>query len=148
MKKNKKIFSNGQLGCPLRYYTLHTNQEKEGDMYGAIERRQLILNVLCERRSETIDNLAFEFSVHRNTIKKDIEVLSFYFPLFTTKGTGGGVHIVEGYRLGMKYLTDRQCEVLEILSKRLSGEEKLVILEILKTFKKPQGGKIARKTNT
>lgn len=42
-------------------------------MYGTIERRQLILNVLCERRTETIDNLAFEFSVHRNTIKKDIE---------------------------------------------------------------------------
>ena len=94
-------------------------------MYGTIERRQLILNVLCERRTETIDNLAFEFSVHRNTIKKDIEVLSFYFPLFTTKGTGGGVHLVDGFRLGMKYLTDKHYTVLKGISERLSGEEKI-----------------------
>ena len=39
-------------------------------MYETIERRQLILNILCERRYETMDNLALEFSVHRNTIKK------------------------------------------------------------------------------
>ena len=103
-------------------------------MYGTIERRQLILNVLCERRTETIDNLAFEFSVHRNTIKKDIEVLSFYFPLFTTKGTGGGVHLVDGFRLGMKYLTDKQYTVLKGISERLSGEEKIVVQEILKIF--------------
>ena len=110
-------------------------------MYGTIERRQLILNVLCERRSETIDNLAFEFSVHRNTIRKDIEVLSFYFPLFTTKGTGGGVHLVDGFRLGMKYLTDKQCTVLKEISEELSGEKKVVVLEILKTFAYPIGVK-------
>ena len=102
-------------------------------MYGTIERRQLILNVLCERRTETIDNLAFEFSVHRNTIKKDIEVLSFYFPLFTTKGTGGGVHLVDGVRLGMKYLTDKQYEILYQISERLDGEEKTVVLGIFLT---------------
>ena len=107
-------------------------------MYGTIERRQLILNVLCERRTETIDNLAFEFSVHRNTIKKDIEVLSFYFPLFTTKGTGGGVHLVDGFRLGMKYLTDKQYEILYQISERLDGEEKTVVLGILKTFAYPK----------
>ena len=117
-------------------------------MYGTIERRQLILNILCERRSETIDNLAFEFSVHRNTIKKDIEVLSFYFPLYTTKGTGGGVHIVDGFRLGMRYLTDKQCAILESLASRLEGEEKSIVLEIIRIFKKPQGGKIAQKNNT
>ena len=114
-------------------------------MYGTIERRQLILNVLCERRTETIDNLAFEFSVHRNTIKKDIEVLSFYFPLFTTKGTGGGVHLVDGFRLGMKYLTDKQYTVLTGISERLSGEEKIVVQEILKIFAYPIGEKNGKK---
>ena len=117
-------------------------------MYGTIERRQLILNVLCERRTETIDNLAFEFSVHRNTIKKDIEVLSFYFPLFTTKGTGGGVHLVDGFRLGMKYLTDKQYEILYQISERLDGEEKTVVLGILKTFAYPKKGVDGKKSNT
>lgn len=117
-------------------------------MYGTIERRQLILNVLCERRTETIDNLAFEFSVHRNTIKKDIEVLSFYFPLFTTKGTGGGVHLVDGFRLGMKYLTDKQYMVLKEISEELSGEKKVVVLEILKTFAYPKKGVDGKKAST
>ena len=117
-------------------------------MYGTIERRQLILNVLCERRTETIDNLAFEFSVHRNTIKKDIEVLSFYFPLFTTKGTGGGVHLVDGFRLGMKYLTDKQYEILYQISERLDGEEKTVVLGILKTFAYPKRGVDGKKSST
>lgn len=117
-------------------------------MYGTIERRQLILNVLCERRTETIDNLAFEFSVHRNTIKKDIEVLSFYFPLFTTKGTGGGVHLVDGFRLGMKYLTDKQYEILYQISERLDGEEKTVVLGILKTFAYPKKGVDGKKSST
>ena len=106
-------------------------------MYETIERRQLILNILCERRYETMDNLALEFSVHRNTIRKDVEVLSFYFPLYTTKGTGGGVYIVDGFRLGMKYLTDKQSEVLERLSKAVGEKDAEILQSIIKTFKKP-----------
>ena len=106
-------------------------------MYGTIERRHLILNILCERRHETIENLALEFSVHRNTIQKDVEVLSFYFPLYTTKGTGGGVHIVEGFRFGTRYLTDKQYELLERLLEMLEGADKEVLNTIIKTFKKP-----------
>lgn len=106
-------------------------------MHGTIERRQLILNILCERRHETIENLALEFSVHRNTIRKDVEVLSFYYPLYTTKGTGGGVHIVNGFRLGTRYLTEKQCELLERLLKTLEGVDKEVLHTIIKTFKKP-----------
>ena len=98
------------------------------------ERRQEIIDILCKRRYETIDNLAFEFSVDRRTIRRDIEVLSISFPLYTKKGIGGGVHIVEGFRLGMKYLTDKQYEILYQISERLDGEEKTVVLGILKTF--------------
>ena len=37
------------------------------------ERREAILEVLCKRRQETIDNLAQEFGVSRRTIRYDIE---------------------------------------------------------------------------
>ena len=55
-----------------------------------------ILAIMCERRYETMANLASEFSVDRRTIRRDIEILALSFPLYTTKGTGGGVYIVNG----------------------------------------------------
>ena len=36
------------------------------------ERREAILKVLCQRRQDKIDNLAFEFGVSVRTIKNDI----------------------------------------------------------------------------
>ena len=75
-------------------------------------------------------------------------MLSFYFPLFTTKGTGGGVHLVDGFRLGMKYLTDKQYEILYQISERLDGEEKVVVSGILKTFAYPKKGVDGKKSST
>lgn len=117
-------------------------------MKSAIERRQKILEILSERRYEKMTNLAIELSVSRRTICYDIEHLSSSFPLYTETGTYGGVYVADGFKYGMKYLTDRQCDVLDILSKRLEGEERSVVLEILKIYKKPQGGRIAKKKNT
>lgn len=41
---------------------------------------EAILEVLCKRRQETIDNLAQEFGVSRRTIRYDIEELSCAYP--------------------------------------------------------------------
>ena len=93
-------------------------------MMKTTERRLAILHILCERRKETIDNLAFELKVCRNTIKTDIFVLSLSYPIYTVSGVGGGIHIMDGFRLGMKYLTDTQCELLEMLLETQEGEDK------------------------
>ncbi len=45
-------------------------------MQSALERRQELFEVMCERRHDTIDNLAFQFGVDRRTIERDIELLS------------------------------------------------------------------------
>ena len=42
-------------------------------MRSTAERRQMILQVLCERRSELAENLALEFDVSIRTIYYDIE---------------------------------------------------------------------------
>ena len=56
------------------------------------ERREAILKVLCQRRQDKIDNLAFEFGVSVRTIKNDIEELSLAYPIETVRGRyGGGV---------------------------------------------------------
>ena len=106
-------------------------------MKSTTERRMEIVAILCERRYETIANLAFEFSVTHRTIRRDIEILSLSFPFYTTKGTGGGVHTMDGFRLGMKYLTNAQCELLKRLLDTLKGADREVLEGIIKTFQKP-----------
>lgn len=45
-------------------------------MLKANERRQKILEILCVRRQETMENLAQEFNVTTRTIRNDIEELT------------------------------------------------------------------------
>ncbi len=108
-------------------------------MRATCERRQSILEYLCERRFETIDNLMSEFGASRSTIKRDIEILSLSYPLETKKGTGGGVYVAEGYSLGRKYLSDKQTELLEEICVTLSGEKRELMQTILKQFSLSKG---------
>lgn len=117
-------------------------------MIKTAERRIAILNILCERRKETLDNLAFELGVCKATVKRDIIVLSYSYPIYATPGIGGGIQVVDGFRLGMKYLTDKQYEILYQISERLDGEEKTVVLGILKTFAYPKKGVDGKKSST
>ena len=106
-------------------------------MRDTAERRMKILEVLCVRRHDTIKRLSEEFNVSERTIRYDIKVLECSYPLYTTQGTGGGVHVMDGYRLGMKYLTDEQAELLERICGNLEGRDLSIAKEILKIFKKP-----------
>ena len=101
------------------------------------ERRMLILDRLCERRHDFIKHLADEFHVTYRTIQTDLQVLSCSYPIYISRGTPGGIYVMDGYHLGMKYLTDEQCELLEKLSETLNGEDAALLKEILKTFRKP-----------
>ena len=107
-------------------------------MQSTAERRQMILQALCERRSELAENLAVEFGVTVRTIYNDIEILAYSYPIYTVQGVGGGIHIMDGFRLGMKYLTETQCELLERLLETQEGETKEILHSIIKTFKKPE----------
>ena len=106
----------------------------------ANERRMQILEVLCERRHETRENLANEFGVSKRTIEYDIQTLMLSYPIYTTQGGGGGIHVVDGYRFGKKYMTDKQTELLERLASSLTGEDLETMQSILKTFKEPRRG--------
>ena len=119
---------------------IRSSRAKEVDrtVQSALERRQEILEVLCERRRESVENLATEFGVNERTIRRDIEYMTLSYPIYTVPGKGGGVYVGEGYRLGKKYLTDKQAELLEELSKGLTGNELAVMQSILKTFKEPR----------
>lgn len=56
------------------------------------DRQQQIINLLCQRRSDTVQNLATELGVCERTIRRDIEELTLTYPLETVRGRyGGGV---------------------------------------------------------
>lgn len=106
----------------------------------SMERRMEILEVLCRRRSDTVENLANEFGVSKRTIKYDIEYLSLSYPVYTVQGHGGGVYIADGYRLGKKYFSQKQSEFLERIAEGLTGEDLEMMKGILKIFKEPKRG--------
>ena len=47
----------------------------------AVERRQQILELLCQRRKDTMQNLAAELGVSERTIRRDVEILTRSYPL-------------------------------------------------------------------
>lgn len=99
------------------------------------ERREAILKVLCQRRQDTIENLAFEFGVSVRTIKYDIEELTLAHPIETVRGRyGGGVKVADGYYVGRNYLKPNQQELLKRLSETLTGDDLQTMQSIFRDF--------------
>ena len=93
------------------------------------DRRKAIIDILSLRRHDKIDNLAFELKVSRRTIERDLILLSQEYPIYTTQGTGGGVHVMDGAQLNLENrFSTEQLELLQRLSKTLIGKD----IEIMK----------------
>ena len=104
----------------------------------AIERRQALIELLCERRFEKIENLAFEFSVNECTIRRDIQELSLTYPVYTKTGTYGGVYIADDYYIGKQYLSPEQMELLESYASKAPDAERKILLSIISKFGRKQ----------
>lgn len=117
---------------------IKTQTEKGVRKVKATERRQKLLETLCRQRHDKIDNLAFEFGVSERTIRRDIQELSLSYPIYTDcRRDSAGVHIEEGYRLNSHYLKSEQKAFLEEIAKRLTGEEREKMQEIIDRFGRP-----------
>lgn len=103
-------------------------------MQSAIERRQRIVEILNMRRSERLDNLAYELNVSKMTIRRDIEVLSCSYPIDTKQGNGGCVYVQDGFDMYERYLTEKQLELLDRLKETITGEDRKVMETIIKGF--------------
>ena len=105
----------------------------------ALERRQAIIELLCERRYEKLSNLAFEFNVSWRTICRDIQELSLSYPIYTDCSRGkAGVYIEEGYYLGKQFLREEEEELICRLIEEKSGEDRVRLIKILKRFGRPK----------
>ena len=72
-----------------------------------------ILSILLQQEKVTAPQLAREFEVSRRTIQRDIESLCRAgIPISTTQGAGGGVSIMEGYRVDRTVLTAPEMQAI------------------------------------
>ena len=108
------------------------------------ERRQLILEYLCEVRSTTRAQLMQEFHVSKNTVDRDLKLLMCSYPIETSRGNGGGVRIAEGYSLGLRYFNPVQLDLIQRLSKTLTGDDLATMQTILKKYTNPVAAKLGR----
>ena len=106
-------------------------------MIGTEERRRKIMMCLYQRRHDTMGNLAQEFSVSVRTIRRDIQILSLSYPIFTSRGSQGGVSVVEGcYYDRSSYLSASEEDTLESLCMVLEGRRLCDVRAILRKFGK------------
>ena len=71
-----------------------------------IDRLIGILSVLLQEEKTTAPELAERFEVTKRTINRDIEDLCRAgIPIQTTQGVGGGIRIMDGYRMDRTLLT-------------------------------------------
>lgn len=78
-----------------------------------IDRLIGILSILLQEEKTTAPELAKRFEVSRRTINRDIEALcKAGIPIMTTQGTGGGISIMDGYRMDRTILTSKDMQMI------------------------------------
>lgn len=78
-----------------------------------IDRLIGILSILLQEEKATAPELAKRFEVSRRTINRDIEDLCMAgIPIQTAQGAGGGICIMEGYRIDRTLLTSKDMQMI------------------------------------
>ena len=78
-----------------------------------IDRLIGILSILLQKEKTTAPELAERFEVSRRTINRDIEDLCRAgIPIRTAQGTGGGISIMDGYRMDRTILTSKDMQMI------------------------------------
>ena len=78
-----------------------------------IDRLIGILSVLLQKEKTTAPELADRFEVSKRTINRDIEDLCRAgIPIRTAQGIGGGISIMDGYRMGRTILTSKDMQMI------------------------------------
>ena len=78
-----------------------------------LDRLIAILSVLLSQEQTTAPELAERFEVSRRTIQRDIDALNQAgIPIMTQQGAGGGIRIMDGFRLDRTALTSRDMQAI------------------------------------
>ena len=87
-----------------------------------INRLLEIVTILLNRQSVTARELALRFEVSTRTVYRDIEALSSAgVPVYTNKGNGGGIFLLEDYTLNKALLSENEREGLLLALKTMGA---------------------------
>ncbi len=100
----------------------------------ATDRRMEIVSILVVSGHITSRELAQEFGVCVRTIRNDITVLSYGYPIYTKPGAGGGVFIMDSYKPYNNTLTSYEQEKLKEMYDAAEGEDKKILERILRKY--------------
>ena len=82
----------------------------------------MVNNVLLQKEKVTAPELAERFEVSRRIINRDIEALcKAGIPISTEQGVGGGIRIMEGYRMDRTILTSKDMQMILAGLRSLDG---------------------------
>ena len=78
-----------------------------------IDRLIGILSILLQEEKITAPELAKKFEVSRRTINRDIEDLcKSGIPIMTSQGAGGGISIMDGYKMDRTILSSKDMQMI------------------------------------
>ena len=112
---------------------------EESMKLNCFDRRIEIFLYLCRHRKANTRDLAREFSVSRETIIRDIMILSKYVPLYTKFGRYGGVFIMDDYRneLFLHLSKDEEQLLKMLLIERTDEKERFLLKSIINHYAMP-----------
>jgi len=91
-----------------------------------------IVYILLEKKSTTANELATHFEVSKRTILRDIETLTIAgIPIYTTKGKGGGISILDHFILNKTTLTEEEQHQILFALQSLNAAKQVETREIL-----------------
>lgn len=97
-----------------------------------IDRLLEIIIILLNKGTITAKELADRFGVSTRTIYRDVDVLSAAgVPVFTNKGNGGGISLLENYSLNKALISEQESEGLIFALKTLQATQYPEIDKIL-----------------
>lgn len=92
---------------------INVRAHERSERHMKIDRLIGILSVLLQEEKVTAPELAEKFEVSRRTINRDIEDLcKAGIPISTAQGAGGGICIMDGYRMDRTLLTSKDMQVI------------------------------------
>jgi predicted DNA-binding transcriptional regulator YafY len=111
------------LFCPAPHQRLTLRPEKRYYLTAMkINRLLEITLILLNKNNATAGELAERFGVSTRTIYRDVDELSTAgVPVFTNKGNGGGIALLENYAINKAILTDHERDSLLLALRTLQA---------------------------
>ena len=101
-----------------------------------IDRLFQIVQILLNKKKVTARELAQRFQVSERTIYRDIDTLSLNgIPVYTVKGKGGGISLVEDYTMDRSALTETERNDILMGLQTLKATQAQDVEEILGKFR-------------